>query len=294
MSVELITHNPNEILDLTGGSNEPEIKEENLEPEEPTLTPPLEEDAPAATPPADEPPAVETTTEEPKEGEEEPDDSEYFFGGSAVNIDVPAEISTALADAGVDEKALLGELFKKDGDFSLTDETRTKLEEKFGKLMVDGYLNMYKGMNEQSMAKAAADSEATALQEKKRDEEYATAVGGEEGLLKMEDYIVGAFSEDQVAAYNAVMESGDHASQMLIISQVKMQMELQDKLTNGDTKVSLLGDKDSSAHSASPLDKGYLTASEYNAIMDTDKYWDDKEYMRQVDAARTAGFKHDA
>lgn len=306
MSVELINHNPNEVLDLTGGSDENQENEEQAPASTDTddsigsdgeLTKASEdgesEDSDSAS---DDDSSSDSDAElEGSEEEGESDESEYFFGEQQVHVEVPDEIASALKEAGVDQKELLGQLFKKDGDFSLDEATRTKLEDKFGKLMVDGYLNMYKGINSQTLEKVSSDKEAQAATEAQEGKAYSEAVGGEEGLLLMEDYIIKNFDESQIAAYNAVMENGDHASQMLIISQTKQLQAMADKLVNGDKSVSLIGEKDANNNGvSSPLDKGYLTNAEYNSMMNDDKYWTDKAYMNKVDAARMAGFKHDA
>lgn len=299
MTVEHIIHNPNEIRDLTtkGGSDEPAAVEEVTTGDEQVPDTEVVENVTTGdgTKTTEEGTDVLDTDDSNTDvdGDEGTDklaeEGEFFFGGTQVDIEVPTEIASALEEAGIDKGELLAELFSKDGDFSISDETRVKLEEKFGKLMVDGYLNMYKGINEQSLAKTNSEKEATTLLETKRDTEYSEMVGGDEGIVKIEGYIVESYSDEQVAAYNAVMESGDHASQMLIISQVKMQMELQDKLVNGDKNIKLLGDKDGVLLGGTPLDKGFLSSSEYNDIMNSDKYWNDRDYMRQVDAARSKG-----
>lgn len=293
MTVELITHNPNEILDLTNKvdksqSEEPLVEEVSDESTEVVDKEVIEGEL-------EETLEIDESTDEADEVTDEADESEYYFGEQQVNIEVPDEISTALTEAGIDEKELLSQLFKKDGDFSIDDETRSKLEDKFGATMVNGYLNMYKGINEQNVAKQKSEAAELETTEKAQSEAYATAVGGEEGLVAMEGYIVDSFAPEQLEAYNAIMENGDHSSQLLIISQVKSMMEMQDKLENGDSKVKLIGDKDSSNSGVStPLDKGYITSAEYNEIMLDDKYWEDSSYASKVDAARKAGFRHDA
>lgn len=300
MTVEHIIHNPNEILDLTGGSSESTTEEVQTD-EEQVLDTTVDKDVSVVN--SDDTKTTEEgadvldadTSDTNVDGDESTDavteEGEFFFGGNQVDIEVPTEIASALEEAGIDKGELLAELFSKDGDFSIKDETRVKLEEKFGKLMVDGYLNMYKGINEQAMAKSTSEKEATTLLETKRDTEYSEMVGGDEGIVKIEGYIVESYSDEQVSAYNAVMESGDHASQMLILSQVKMQMELQDKLVNGDKNIKLLGDKDGVLLGGTPMDKGFLSSSEYNDIMNGDKYWTDRSYMQQVDAARSKGIQ---
>ncbi|AHN84657.1 putative scaffolding protein (endogenous virus) [Gutovirus Vc1] len=300
MTVEIINNNPNEVLDLTGGAD---ASTDTTVQEGEEQTPDTSMESEGATTTED------GSTDTSTDGEGSTDDSsdtdgdtdsaddvegEFYFGEERVNIEVPDEVSNALKEAGVDQSELLGQLFKKGGDFSISDDMRSKLEDKFGKTMVDGYLNMYKGINEQAMTKIAADREAQAALETEQGKQYAEAVGGEEGLVAMEDYITKNFSDEQIAAYNSVMETGDFASQMLIISQVKQMQDMAAKLQNGDTKVNLIGDKDAGNSGIStPMDKGYLTAAEYDKIMDSDKYWTDSAYAAKVDAARMAGFKHD-
>lgn len=299
MTVELINHNSGGILDLTGGASSAPVEEPVLD-----LT-----DDPKSVDTVEQTTATETVTEPVVEGAEQTAEQpatppvenanadtaatepELFFGEEKVTVEVPEEISNALTEAGIDQNELLSQLFKKGGDFNIEGELREKLEAKFGKLMVDGYLNMYRGINQQSIeakAKAQADQSAT---EQQYATEYAEAVGGADGLAKMESFILQNFDEKQIDAYNAVMESGDHSSQMLIIGTVRQQMALADKLANGDTNIKLVGDDSSSAVAASPLDKGYLTSTEYNEFMDSDKYWTDQTFMQRVDAARTAGIR---
>ncbi|APU00181.1 head scaffolding protein [Vibrio phage Vp670] len=296
MDVEIIDYNSTDVVDLTSGKAEPEDPKQEQEPEQSIATEPVEpvEESTVSTP-VEDVDAESAATEPEKTDKEEPEDSgeepEYFFNGEAVSVEVPEEVSNALKEAEIDEKALLSQLFKKDGDFSLDKETRTKLESKFGKTLVDGYLNMYKGMNEQSIKAAAADKEQKEVTSKQQAEEFMTTVGGEEGLVAMEDFILKNFDDKQIAAYNTVMESESHEQQLLIIQTVKAQMELSDKLQNGDKNIKLLGDDTSSTPTGTPLDKGYLTSDEFQTIMDSDKYWTDFEYQTKVDAARSAGLK---
>lgn len=264
-----------EVLDLTGESTQPTSEEP-----ETTETPEV----------GAEEVSEESDKEEQVEGEE--DEPEFYFGDTRVNVEVPEDISAALEEAGIDSSELLSQLFAKDGDFSLNEETQAKLEDKFGKTLVNGYLNMYKGLNEQAKLSAEATKASEEAAQSARNAEYAEAVGGEEGLVAMESYILENLNEKQLEAYNSVMESDNHAAQLLVISQVKSQMELADKLTNGDKVKPLIGDGSPSATlTASPLDKGYLTGEEYQTIMKDDKYWEDKSYAAQVDAARKAGLR---
>lgn len=292
MAVELIDNTNSGILDLTGGNNVPveskDVPENTLEVPQQTIE---GGDDSLTTAPTDGQVDIPLLDGLPESDSVVPVDvPEYFLGEVQVNVEVPTEISAALKDAGVDEAGLLKQLFAKEGSFELDTDTRAKLEDKYGKLMVDGYLNMYKGLNQQSMDKFSADKTSADAVLAQNGTEYNEAVGGNDGLLAMESFIVDKFSDAQIAAYNTIMESEDHATQLLIIGQVKAQMELQDKLVNGDKKVNLVGDNTSSSSKvASPLDKGHLTAAEYQEVMLDPKYWEDKSYMKAVDNARIAG-----
>lgn len=291
MAVELLnTDTSSGILDLTKGAstNEEEIKNTEIEEAEVVEGAELDEESNTEKSSGDDVPA-DTDIGDSDETDELGGES-YFFGDTKMEVTVPDEINNALTEAGIDSKDLLKQLFKKGGDFSLDEDTRTKLEGKFGKHMVDGYLSMYKGMNEQAAAKGKLDQEAAETTLKQQGEQYSEAVGGAEGIIKMEEYILSNLDENQITAYNSVMENGDHASQMLVISQLRKTMELEDQAKNGDKKLDLVGDKETSSVSGgSVLDKGFITNAEFNALMEKDEYWTDREYMARVDNARMAG-----
>lgn len=290
--VEIINENPDEVIDLTGGSDAATQEEQT------------QETQPEGTEGSDGSDSTEQTQEQQQEeesakseseseegGESASGDVEHFFAGERVSVAVPDEVSAALKEADIDEKALINQLFAKDSDFSLDDETRTKLEDKFGKTLVAGYLNMYKTMNEQSLKNASSAQEEQDKTFKQNQGEFLDAVGGADGLDAMESFIIENFNDKQIAAYNAVMESDSHEQQMLIVQTVRAQMELSDKLANGDKNIQLLGDATPSSPESSPLNKGYLTADEYSQYMDSDAYWSNSALQSRVDAARTEGLK---
>lgn len=282
-----------DVVDLTGGPSHlqtevetPEVKDDNVDAgkdgKEPA--PKLDDQGNPITEPEGDKKDETTADEQP----------EFFFGEQQVEVEVPAEISAQLAEAGVDEKVLLGELFAKDGKFELSADTRAKLEAKFGKVMVDGYLTMYKGLNSQVIADHArttkdADAAKTAMQA-----EYSELVGGEEGLNKLESYIIANFDEKQIASYNAVMSGDNWEAQKMVMSMARQQMAQHDKLTNGDRTIKLLGDGDENTQGGGTDDltgKSVLTAAEYQQIMNGSKYWEDRAYQVQVDSLRSAGLR---
>ncbi|QBJ01047.1 scaffolding protein [Aeromonas phage MJG] len=279
--VEIIENSS--VVDLTGNGGKEPIVEPVVEDTNPAPT-----DAdPAPTDPAPNPDGESNPApaEEPA-----PDDApvvEMYFGGERVDVEVPEEVNAALAEAGVDSKALLAELFDKEGKFELSADTRSKLEAKYGKLMVDGYLNMYRTQNQQTLEKYKQEQSAQEQSTKAIQEEYVSIVGGEEGLAKLEDYVLKTFDEKQIATYNAVMSGDSWEAQKMILNLVKGQMETSIKQATGDTNIKLLGDGDANATVSDPvLDKGFITSAEYQQMMDSDKYWDDKEYQRKVDSLR--------
>ncbi|AWD90755.1 hypothetical protein [Pseudomonas phage Alpheus] len=236
-----------------------------------------------------------------KEGGEEKGDKEgeegdapvYHFGDQQVEVEVPSEISAALADAGVDEKALLTELFAEGGKFELSADTRAKLDEKFGKVMVDGYLNLYRGLNQQTIAEHARTTADAAKAAEAQQAEYAELVGGKEGLESLEAFILANFDEKQIGSYNAIMSGDSWEAQRMVISMAKQQMAQHDKLTKGDRSVDLLSDGDPASRQSGDdiTSKGFITSAEYNKIMDTDKYWNDRDYQRQVDSLRSQSIR---
>lgn len=243
---------------------------------------------------ADGKPVVPVKDEKKPEGEKEDDADapQYFFGDQQVDIEVPEEIGTALTEAGLDEKAVMAELFAKDGKFELKPETRAKLDEKFGKLMVDGYLKMYKGLNDQQMAEIARQTQSAEEATKAIQTEYAEIVGGAEGLEALEAYVL-TLDEKQIASYNAVMGGDSWDAQKMVLGMLRGQMAAADKERTGDKEVKLLGDGDPAASlgSGDVTDKGFLTGAEYQTLMDSDKYWTDPAYQRKVDTMRATSIR---
>jgi len=227
------------------------------------------------------------------EGTTEEEAETFYFGDQAVEVTVPDEISAALTEAGVDQKALLAELFAKEGKFELSEDTRGKLEAKFGKLMVDGYLNMYKGLNDQTIAKHAQEQTSAAEQTAAMQSEYKELVGGEEGLNKLESYILSNFDEKQIGSYNAIMGGDNWEAQKMVIQMARQQMAAHDKQTNGDRSIELLTDGGETAHKGDDdvTVKGYITGAEYQKLMDSDKYWSDRDYQRKVDSMRSQSIR---
>ncbi|AUG87662.1 capsid and scaffold protein [Vibrio phage VEN] len=296
MQVEIIDNN-NGVLDLTGGASNTTADhstDTTLDLTGETDASTDSSDATDTSQETDESTTDGTVTPEGEQQEEEGGEeaSKLFFGGEAVTVDVPEEISGALKEAGLDADTVVKELFAKGGKFELSEDTYKKLSDKFGATMVDGYLNLYRQQNQASLDSHKKTTEDAAALTKQQGEEYVALVGGKEGLESIESFVLDNFDDNQLAAYNSVMESDSHAAQMLILSQVKGQMEAANKLKNGDTDIKLVGDESAERSNKGPLTKGYLTSEEYQDLIGPEsKYWTDAEYASQVDAARLAGLR---
>lgn len=281
MTVELIQPPANGVLDLTTTKEQESTDVE----EEAEVVPEGTDTSVPVTPEGD---AV--TTGESPTTEEEP---ELYFGDTQVSIEVPEEVATALSEAGVDQKQLLAELFAKDGKFELSAENREKLEAKYGKFMVDGYLKMYRTMNEQAVAKFSADAKTQQETVAAQHSEYNEVVGGAEGIEALEAFIVSKYDEKQIASYNAVMSGESFDAQMLVLRAVRAEMQATEKLAKGDKAPALLGDNAPASTASASADgiPAKLSAREYAVIMENPKYHKDKDYQRKVDASRLAGLR---
>ncbi|ASP46278.1 head scaffolding protein [Marinomonas phage CB5A] len=282
-----------EPLDLTSTATatEPELKDEPIldltdAPKE------AQEGTQEEATKAEEGPSEDTDKDEEESTEsEDKEPTEYFFGETKVNIEVPAEISDAFKELGIDESKVLSQLFGKDSDFTLDEEIHSKLSEKYGTFVVNNMLKSYKKGNEMAVNSYKEELASKEAEFATQCEEYKEAVGGEEGLNKLESYIIDNFDDKQIEAYNSVMASDDaHSTQLFLIGQIQKQMELEDKLQNGDKQVELIGDKEAGKPDAGIFEKGYLTAEEFdNEVAYSKEYISNPDYARKVDAARIAG-----
>lgn len=199
--------------------------------------PPVEpgKDEPPVEPGKDEPPAEPGKDEPPsEEGDDAP---EFYFGEQKVNVEVPDDLKAAFESKGVDVEPILAELYAKDGDFSLSEETKGKLDEAFGKPLVDSYLKMVKGVNEsnlEAMSRQAKDAEAAQRELESWSNEQ---VGGEENWTAMEAWALDNVSDDELQGFNDAMASGNKFLQGLAIRGMQERW----KGEAGDGKPDLLG-----------------------------------------------------
>ncbi|UOW66391.1 scaffolding protein [Aeromonas phage vB_AspA_Tola] len=232
---------------------------------------------------------TETTTETTEVAETEVTDetSGMFWGDLAVEVSVPDEINAAFAEKGIDGQAILGELFAKDGKFELKEDTKAKLYDAFGKSLVDGYLNLYKGQNEMAVSqyKAEYDSQQATLASNAK--EFSELIPDDQ-WGELDSWCAEALPEQELAAFNAVMSlPAEHwMAQKTVLQALMSKRQAALAESQGDGSVNLLGDDTSQAKAPVTGLPQTLTRSEFQSLMFSERYQNDSAYASQVDAIR--------
>lgn len=245
-----------------------------------------------------------TTVEDPTggEGDDKPDDQpkpddttatpevELYFGEDAVSIDIPQDVTDALAEHGLDAVAIANELYAKGGEFKLSAETKEKLDKIYGKFAVDSYLAGLKAQNEGFMHQLQRDSEAAEKANSERFDVVSKEAGGAEGWANLERFALDTLSDEELSAFNEVMESGNQYLQMYAVRE----LESRRKAAQGDDKVTLV---DATSTAGADADNAPLSGQEYiRAIAMLGKTYGNDRVARAaaekaLDARRTAGMK---
>ena len=224
-----------------------------------------------------------TTTEDSAEGEESSDkeegadDFDYKYSDTSVEIDIPDDLRSELAAKDLDVDELAKELYS--GEFSLSDETRAKLDEAYGKFVVDSFLSSLKVQNDLNIQ---SHKDITAKQEAADKVAWDAAmeqVGGEDGWAAMESWAVQNLDDSAFDGFNKAMESGDPYLQKLAIQD----MQGKYRESEGDTSVRLL-----EGETSAPKIEGALSASDYAALFKSGEYSKDPN---KYDAMRRQGQK---
>ena len=195
------------------------------------------------------------------DGKSEPDGSEpaqepeFFFGDVVVTIDIPDDVTAALSEKGLDAKAIAAELYGKEGKFELSEETKGKLYEAFGKFAVDAYLSGLKATNESFFSNQAREAEQRAAADTERYGVVATVVGGDEGWNRLEQFALENLSDEELTQFNESMRSGNLYFQQLAVKD----LEAKRQAAQGDPEVSML-----QADAARPTsENGPISSAEY-------------------------------
>lgn len=238
--------------------------------------------------------AEEVAGEEGKKAEESEADAEeaepaYFFGGEEVSVSIPDDIQSALDEKGIDAKALVAELFAKDGSFSVGEETRAKLDEAFGKPLVDAYLNLYKGQNDLALKGLQAAAESEKQEIISNTESFNELVGGDEGWAKLSTWAADNLSEEELSSYNAAMAlPKEHwGVQRLVLDALQQRYTAAIKADESDV-IRLQSDGGAPAN---PVIEGLpstLTRPQFQQMMRDTRYKTDPKFAAAIDGIRTA------
>lgn len=215
---------------------------------------------------------------------------EYYFGGDKVDVEVPEDIAAAFAEKGIDSNQVLTELFAKEGKFELTPETKAKLDEAFGKPLVDGYLNLYRQQNQLSLDKFKADAAAKDKLQEEITGDFNTLVGGDDGWQELDVWAADNLSESELESFNAVMQlPPEHwKAQRAVIEAIQIRRGAATVATSGTGMGELVGDAGEAGNRNSEAVPQKLTMAEFQALMGSEKYRKDPAYAARIDAVRRA------
>lgn len=232
------------------------------------------------------------STDQP-DGRSQPDDADlveadFFFGDTQVEIVIDDELSASLKEKGLDAMAIAKELYSKDGKFELSEDTKGKLYEAFGKFAVDAYLSGLKAQNEAWLHREAAAVKEAEQANVQRFEDVSKECGGEEGWSKLEEWALEHLSDGELEAFNAVMESGNQYLQMYAVRE----LEGRRKSMQGDDRPTLIEPSQAAAPSEdnSPLsrDQYIREVAKLGSIFGRDRKGA-AEAQAKLDARRRAG-----
>ncbi|MGL6086622.1 MAG: hypothetical protein ACRC29_11985, partial [Enterobacterales bacterium] len=132
--------------------------------------------------------APEGDQPKPDVPKEDAGEVEFYFGGEKVDIEVDPSHREAFEAKGLDIDALAAELYRKDGEFKLTDESYQKCCDAFGKFAIDALISGLKAQNEATASKWKHEAEARVKADEDRFNSLAESVGGTDGWNRLEEY----------------------------------------------------------------------------------------------------------
>lgn len=182
-------------------------------------TEPTSPDTPVAqeTPGQDTPATPETpsTPETPTAVTEDIQLDGFKFDGQDCTVTIPADLANFTAEKGIDAQEIAKEMYSETG---LTDETREKLYDAFGKWQVDTYLNGLEAQNKATFTQHNTEQEAITKAQEEAWEETMTLMGGEDKWADLDAYAVQNLDEQQLEEFNHVMQNGSLYMQKLMIA----------------------------------------------------------------------------
>lgn len=213
----------------------------------------------------------------------EVDLTKLTFEGLPVVINVPDDIRELAESKGFAAEKLIHELYSSD-KFEFSPETRTALDEAYGKTYVDFMLKGLKAEMDTSVKSYKESVEAKEKAEKDAFDNALSIVGGEEGWAALEQF-ANSKGESYLEGLNSAMQSGNRWLQEAALkaalsemkpSQAQPQAEAEKplELIEGDGKV------------ASPATA--CSAAEYRTAISNGDYYKNPAYW---DNLRRAGQK---
>lgn len=187
------------IFDRSQASDAAEEEDVNTDPT--TATKPAEASSQAAT--------TETPADAPKTGDGEDDGHVFEYNGVPVKIENKPEMVASFKEKGLDIDAVNKELFSKEG---LSAGTKAKLDEAFGKMAVDMYLEGWKNNHDAMVEKHKLD-EARYIEE-------MTATANEAAGGKWSEVLAWAqkgLTADEYKEYAEVINGGNKRAMQLAI-----------------------------------------------------------------------------
>lgn len=206
----------------------------------------------------------ETSTE--KEETDEAGSMQFLDKDITINdLEIPDDLRTGLEEKGFKVDDLAKELYS--GEFGLSDETKEKLYEVYGKYVVDSAISsitnaneLYK-LNAKEIEKQATENSDNAWKE------TVEILGSEEGWDNLTSWAEENLQPEVIEQINEVMENGNWASQKLIIK--GMHAEYLASQEGGEKKLELT---DLGSNSKGSSDEGALSYAEYNQLLRSGEY----------------------
>ncbi len=158
----------------------------------------------------------DTTTQNPKTPvTEDITLSGMKFDDCEVSVVIPADLVNFTAEKGIDAQAVAQELYSEKG---LSEDTKNKLYEAFGKWQVDTYLKGIDATNRMNMSQFKAEHSAATAAEAKAWEETMALMGGEDKWSDLDAFAAKTLSEEEISEFNEIMEKGSLRVQKLMIA----------------------------------------------------------------------------
>jgi len=224
---------------------------------------------------------------EPAEGEwvavtEDVIQDSVKLGDFEGTVTIPADLANLAGEAGIDISAVASELYASE-DFSLSDETKDSLYDKFGKWQVDSYLAGIKAQNDNTLSAHKSQVEEFTAASQKAWDATLEVMGGEDRWDDMADYAQRNLPPDEVEEFNNVMEHGSMRMQQLMIKDMYAKFEVAGKpVLSADSVVLDLEEGDNGKGDVITA----LTKAEYLALFPTGEYHKDPA---KYDKLRQAG-----